>query len=120
MQRESIDYRHPSTPVPRRPVMRIIALVTACVLFVVSVVWCITTWSSPGRFIFLPGGDVGLGFRSHAGTLQWIEYAPWMANPDYVQWSLSWSAAFVVEASSIVIALCTFRRRPRLGASPTQ
>ena len=106
---DAIDYRHPSTPVQRRPVLRIIVLVADAIAFAVSAIWCIATWNSPGRLIFLPGGDVGLGFRSHAGRLEWIEYAPWMANPDYVQWSLPWLAAFAAEAS--VMALCLYRRR---------
>jgi hypothetical protein len=104
MQRKMIDNQHPSTSRQRRPVARIIVSVVVCVLLVVSVIWCVATLSSPGRFIFLPGGDVGLGFRSHGGWLHWIEYAPWMNNPDYVQWSLPWIAVFVAEA--LVIALC--------------
>jgi hypothetical protein len=72
------------------------------------------TLSSPRRFIFLPGGDVGLGFRSHAGSLQWIEFAPWMANPDLVQWSLPWLPVLGLEA--LVIVLCIVRRRPGSAA----
>jgi hypothetical protein len=109
MQQEALDYRRPSTPMQRRPVLRMIVLAAASVLLVVSVIWCVATWASPGRFIFLPGGDVGLGFRSHAGWLEWIEYAPWMSNPDYVQWSVPWVAAFVAEG--LVISLCLYRRR---------
>ena len=94
----------------RRPVLRVIVLIVASVLLVVSAIWCFTTLNSPGRFIFLPWGDIGLGFRSHAGSLQWIEFAGWQSNPDYVQWSLPWLAVFVVEA--LVIARCVVRRPP--------
>jgi hypothetical protein len=114
MQRQSIEYRQLSTPAQRRPMLRSIVFVAASVLLVVSVICCLATLSSPRRFIFLPGGDVGLGFRSYAGSLQWIEFAGWQANPDYVQWSLPWPAVFVVEA--MVIALCVLRRRPRVAA----
>ncbi|MGD1087000.1 MAG: hypothetical protein ABSA47_19875 [Verrucomicrobiota bacterium] len=51
------------------------------------------------RFIFLPGGDVGLGFRSYKGSLQWIEYAPWEPTGliDFVHWSVPyWMLAVVV------------------------
>jgi len=53
------------------------------------------------RFIFLPGGDVGLGFRSYKGSVQWIEYAPWEPNGliDFVRWSVPyWLLAVVVAA----------------------
>ena len=42
------------------------------------------------RFIFLPGGDVGLGFRSVSGSIQWIEWAPWEPTGliDFVRWSV--------------------------------
>src|SRR4051812_10195900 len=109
MQQEALDYRRPTTPVQRRPVLRMIVLAAASILLVLSVVCCVATWVSPRRFIFLPGGDVGLGFRSYAGWLAWIEYAPWMANPDYVRWSVPWVAVIVAEA--LAIALCLYRRR---------
>ena len=114
MQQEALDYRHPSTPVQRRPVLGMIVLVAAIITLAVSVIWCVATWGSPGRFIFLPYGDVGLGFRSQAGWLEWVEYAGWMASPDYVQWSVPWAAPFVIEAS--VVALCLYRWRHRPAA----
>jgi hypothetical protein len=42
------------------------------------------------RFVFLPGGDAGLGFRSTGGRLDWIEYAPWerTGQKDYIQFSV--------------------------------
>jgi len=51
----------------------------------------LTTMHEPRRFIFLPGGDVGLGFKSFDGWLEWIEYAPWdPAHTDTAWWSLPW------------------------------
>lgn len=87
-----------------------VVLAAASILLIISAVWCVATWSSPGRFIFLPFGDVGLGFRSHAGWLEWIEHAAWMDDPDFVKWSVPWFAVIVVEA--LIIALCLYRRRP--------
>ena len=54
-------------PLPR---LRLAFLFASTLLLVASIVWCIATLHSPQRFIFLPGGDVGLGFRSYAGWLQ--------------------------------------------------
>ena len=48
----------------------------ACSLTASMFFW-VWTIDEPGRFIFLPGGDVGLGFKSYSGWLEWIEYAPW-------------------------------------------
>ena len=68
-----------------------------------SIACCVGTWSEPSRFIFLPGGDVGLGFRSHAGWLQWIEYAPWDAvNMDYPRWSVPWTVVILGEVLGLV------------------
>lgn len=39
---------------------------------------------------FSSRGDVGLGFRSFQGRLEWIQYAPWSRNPDYAYFSLTW------------------------------
>jgi hypothetical protein len=114
MPREMIEYRHEYRHAARFPVLRTTIFITTCVLFVVSIIWCIATWSSPDRFIFLPYGDVGLGFRSHGGFIQWVQHAPWMANPDHVRWSLPWVVGFAFEAS--VIVLCILPRR-RAGAA---
>ena len=114
MQREILNY----CPAPHRPasvlVTEILCITGSSLLLLISLIWCIATWSSPGRFVFLPGGDVDLGFRSHAGWVQWIEYAPWMANPDLAEWSLPWIAVFAVEL--LPIAYLAWRRR-RGGAA---
>ena len=70
----------------------------------------VTTLHEPGRFIFLPGGDVGLGFRSLAGRLEWIEYAPWdPAHLDTPWWSIPWWS--VVAVVGLAVIACA---RPRL------
>lgn len=67
-----------------------------------SVCW-VTTLNDPGRFVFLPGGDVGLGFRSFAGRLEWIEYAPWdPAHMDTPWWSIPWWTVVAVLALGYV------------------
>ena len=109
-QLEPFDYRRPTTSVARRPVLRKRVLVTACVLFAVSAACCAATLSSPRRFIFLPFGDVAYGFRSYAGRLDWIQYAPWQQDPDWVEWSLPWPKALGFEAA--VIALCLLPGTP--------
>jgi hypothetical protein len=109
VDQETLEYRHPSTPVPRRPVFRGILLAAASVLLIISVAWCVATWNSPGRFIFLPFGDVALGVRSHAGWLDWVEHASWVDDPDYVRWSVPWAGVFVVEG--LIVALCLYRPR---------
>jgi hypothetical protein len=90
-------------------------LLAVGLLLVASVTWCVTTRAQPDRLIFLPGGDVGLGFRSFAGDLQWIEYAPWdRNNMDYAWWSLPWWLIIVTEAS--LCAMLTWpiwRRKPQ-------
>lgn len=52
------------------------------------------------RKIFLPGGDVGLGFRSTAGSLQWIEHASWQPSApfDYVKWSVPYWVLVIAAA----------------------
>jgi hypothetical protein len=55
-------------------------------LVVFAALW-IDSYFHERHFIFLPGGDVGLGFASHRGELHWVEYAPWSPNPEAVYWS---------------------------------
>ena len=69
-------------------------------------------FDEPGRFIFLPGGDVGLGFRSFAGHLEWIEHAPWdTAHLDTPCWSIPWWA--VVAGLAVGIIVCAWSWRPQ-------
>src|SRR5439155_14504463 len=58
----------------------------AVLLVVLTAVW-IDSYFHERHFIFLPGGDVGLGFASDQGKLHWVEYAPWSPNPETVYWS---------------------------------
>jgi hypothetical protein len=56
------------------------------VLVVLGLLW-IDSYSHERHFIFLPGGDVGLGFATDRGKLHWVEYAPWSTDPRTVYWS---------------------------------
>jgi len=92
--------------------VKFVFLTGACV----TAAFCAACWAStvhqPGRFIFLPGGDVGLGFGSFAVRLEWIEYAPWdPAHMDYPWWSIPWWPVFV--ALAVVMVACAWPRRPR-------
>src|SRR5690349_7762713 len=118
MQLAALDYRQPSTVVKRRRMPKVV-LTSAAVLFAVSVTCCIATWNTPRRFIFLPGGDVGLGFRSYGGLLQWIEYAPWdPVNMDFPHWSIPWAAIFGAELLpfALLIRRRSSRRRDGVAA----
>jgi hypothetical protein len=55
-------------------------------LVILSVLW-IDSYFHERHFIFLPGGDVGLGFATDQGKLHWVEYAPWSSDPKTVYWS---------------------------------
>lgn len=70
----------------------------------------IDSYSAPRRFIFLPGGDVGLGFKSSDGILHWIEYAPWdPKNLDYPWWSVSYRL-LVLACVIVAVSAQVFRR----------
>src|SRR3954471_20324600 len=77
MQQEPLDCRTPSTGSERRPAWPVVLAAVGGGLFVVSVICCILTWNSPGRFIFVPAGDAAMGFGSSGGWLAWIEYTKW-------------------------------------------
>ena len=65
------------------------ALAASALLLLLIALWADSNFHLR-RFIFLPGGDVGLGFRSTSGSLQWIEHANWQPTPafDFVVWSI--------------------------------
>jgi hypothetical protein len=91
------------------PTSAIIAPLCAGLWFVIILTIVVCTLNVPGRFIFIPGGDVGLGFRSFRGNLEWIEYAPWSRNPEYVdtlRWSVSWWPIVLVHAIIAFTAIC--------------
>src|SRR5216110_239910 len=56
----------------------------ATVILIASIILWIDSNLNVRHFIFLPGGDVGLGFGSCHGLLQWVEYAPWSPMPQYI------------------------------------
>ena len=85
--------------------------VAATGLLIISILWCVRTWTTAGKFMFFTT-DVVLGFRSEHGWLQWIEDAPW-ENKEYVDWSLPWAVVFAAEALMIVLAVLLLRYRLR-------
>ena len=62
------------------------AIVLSVLLVVLAALW-IDSYYHERHFIFLPGGDVGLGFATDRGRLHWVEYAPWSKDPRTVYWS---------------------------------
>ncbi len=93
-----------------------IALITGvCAAAAVCGTCWVTTIQDPGRFIFLPAGDVGLGFRSFAGRLEWIEYASWdPAHLDTPWWSIPWWS--VIGALALGMVACAWPRKSRPAA----
>ncbi len=86
---------------------RLILTLMAVVLLAGCVACWLATLREPGRLVFLPGGDVGMGFKSVAGRLEWIEYAPWdRQNMDYAWWSAPWwvVVGLLAVATTTVIA----------------
>ena len=84
--------------------LRVVTLAVAFLVTALSVVCWITTLDQFGRFIFLPGGDVGLGFYSQGGYLSWIEYAPWdQRSMHYPWWSLHWGFIIALELIITVV-----------------
>ena len=87
-------------------------IVVIAAFIIILVIW-LGTIESPGRFIFLPGGDVGLGFRSYAGHLEWIEYVPW-GPPKYVDnvlASIPWWKVLVTHGTIVGALAWRFRER---------
>src|SRR5580658_7446213 len=109
MDRSILDYHRSERSECRFPLFGQICLIAVHLLLVTSIVCCFLTWKSPGRFIFVPAGDVGLGFRSYAGWLEWVEYAPWDPRPDSVEISVSWMQTIAIEALAVVLVY--LRRR---------
>jgi hypothetical protein len=112
MSQESLDYRRPSTPPEDRSVRTIVVVVIAASVFIASLACCIATWDSPRRLLFLPAGDVAMGFRSTHGWVDWIEYTDWDKR-EYPSWSIPWLAFFALELLPVWLVL----RRPRRPAA---
>ena len=67
--------------------------------------WC-DSYFHERHLIFLPGGDVGLGFATDHGKLHWVEYAPWSHDPRTVYWSKA-SVPFLYLVTIVAISfLC--------------
>lgn len=62
---------------------------SAILIFALVCLW-IDSYFHLRRLILFGSGDVGLGFRSASGSLDWIEWAPWEPAGliDYVRWSI--------------------------------
>lgn len=71
------------------------AIVLGFLLLTLAGLW-IDSYFHERHFIFLPGGDVGLGFATGAGRLHWVEYAPWSPNPKNVYWSKASVSFFIL------------------------
>jgi hypothetical protein len=110
MQQEPLEYRNPSTRKAQRPAWPVVLASLAGCLFVASVIWCVATWNSPGRLIFVPAGDAAMGFRSDNGWLTWIEYTEWDKR-EYPSWRLPWPAPLVVELLLVWLLLRRARKR---------
>jgi len=98
MEPEASDDRHHGATERRHTAVQLLVRYLASILFIASLTLCLMTLRTPGRFIFLSAGDVGLGFRSAAGWVQWIENAPWERNPDYIELSVPWAVPLIAEA----------------------
>ena len=56
-------------------------------------------------FIFLPGGDAGLGFCSEKGRLFWVEHTPWAYSKDLyymAHWSIRYWALMLPLAALLI------------------
>lgn len=82
------------------------AVTLAIVLVVLGALW-IDSYFHERHFIFLPGGDVGLGFATDAGRLHWVEYAPWSPDPKMVYWSKG-AVPFLVLTVIVAIPFCWY------------
>jgi hypothetical protein len=95
--------------------VRIVALAVGVLAILASSICCWATQDRPGRCIFIPAGDVGLGFRSWGGWLEWIEYEGWEPDKtDYVRLSVLWWAILLAEIVFCLAVLfrLVFRHRP--------
>lgn len=71
-------------------------------LFVVLLALWFDSYFHERHIIFLPGGDVGLGFATDHGKLHWVEYAPWSPDPRTVYWSKA-SVLFIYLVTIVAI-----------------
>jgi hypothetical protein len=88
--------------------------VVAGLIFIGSVSLWIDSNFNARHFIFLPGGDVRLGFGSSGGFLQWVEYAPWSPMPQHVYsqvFAIPYS--FFTTVASIFLSWYLLRKIPR-------
>lgn len=77
----------------------------------IAFLW-IDSYSHERHFIFIPGGDVGLGFATGRGKLHWVEYAPWSTDPRTVYWSKA-AVPFLYPTAFIAILFSCYVLRKR-------
>jgi len=99
--------------------LRLCTLVAVVLALIGSIAWCAAGWSRPQQFIFLPYGDVGVGFRSHAGQLEWGEYADWERR-FYSYWSTPWTVVLGLEMIAVAAAAWWWQERKTNQRPPPQ
>ena len=78
------------------------AILISSILLVASVLWCFDGLSiANSDFIFVPSGDVAYGFRSFAGSLEWVQNAGWQRNPYYPAWSVPWWMIISIKCAAL-------------------
>ena len=82
------------------------AIALSVLLGILAALW-IDSYFHERHFIFLPGGDVGLGFATDQGKLHWVEYAPWSKDPRTVYWSKA-KVPFLYLAPFLVVPLLLY------------
>lgn len=91
------------------------AIVLCSLIGVLALLW-IDSYFHERHFIFLPGGDVGLGFATDAGRLHWVEYAPWSPDPRTIYWSKAAVPFFYLTVfTTIPLFWYVFRRHKTQG-----
>lgn len=96
--------------------LRRLPAITLSVLLVILAVLWVDSYFHERHFIFLPGGDVGLGFATDRGVLHWVEYAPWSMDPRTVYWSTA-KVSFLSLTLFLAVPflLYVFRKRDSQG-----
>jgi hypothetical protein len=86
------------------------AIMLSVILILLAALW-IDSYSHERHFIFILGGDVGLGFATDRGRLHWVEYAPWSTDPRAVYWSKGSVPFFFAAALGGIALICYVSQR---------
>lgn len=76
-----------------------------------GVLW-VDSRSKERVLIFLPGGDVGYGFRTHERQISYVEHAPWMASPNLEILTFPLAGVLILEASILLLWIVGRFRKP--------